>query len=361
LRKNAESTDKNAEFPRQNISILAEHKLLALLVPARLGGAEATAEEFMEVAQCVAEACGSTGMIYVMHCCAVEVMSKHLAGADTILSAVVRGEHFSSLACSERGSGANFYASLAQSKASPNGFKLDGEKCFVTSGGQADSYVVSTRAVGSDDSVNTSLYVLEKSNPGVSFAGKWQGLGLRGNSSVNMILQDCEVPKNALIGDQGQGLAIEMGTLLPRFLLGSASVYNGIASAALKSAIEHTKSRVHAHTGEGLSALPVLRSKIAQMQISVNSSITYTRAAAKAMDCASESTFIDLLSAKQLACTTAVNVAGLAMEITGGIAYSGALSVERHFRDAQAGIVMAPTNAMLLDLVGRAALGMPLM
>jgi isovaleryl-CoA dehydrogenase len=361
LAQHSERTDKNAEFPKETVRLLADQKLLGLLIPSRFGGMGASSVAFASVVQSIAESCASTGMIFVMHCCGVETIAKHHSSADQLMQSVVRGQQISSLACSERGTGANFYASFAESKATSDGYLLSGEKCFVTSGNHADCYVVSARAVGSDSATNTSLYIVEKDAPGLSFSGKWDGLGLRGNSSVNMKLNDCRVPKSALIGSQGQGLDIEMGTILPRFLLGSACVYNGIATAALNAAIDHAKSRTHAHTGETLSALPVLRSKIAQMKIQVDSSVSFAKSAASSLDAGKGSALLELLEAKQLACSMAVNVTGMAMETAGGIAFAGMLPIERHFRDAQAGVVMAPTNAMLLDLVGRAALDMPLM
>ncbi len=361
LAAKADSVDRNAAFPSDSVRLLGDGQLLGLVVPARFGGLEADAETFARIVQSVAEACASTGMIFVMHCCAMETLARHHFDAGDVLQAAAKGDHLSTLACSEQGTGANFYASFAQSTESADGYFLSGDKCFVTSGGHADSYVVSTQAVGSEDAVNTALYWVRKDTPGLLFNGTWSGLGLRGNNSIRMNLDNCKVPKSSLIGTQGQGLEIEMGTILPRFLLGSAAVYNGIARAALKSLIEHAKSRIHAHTGEALSAFPVLRSNIGQMKIEVESSLAFTASAARSMNEGSETALVELLSAKQLACSTAVSATTRAMECAGGIAFAGALPIERHFRDAQAGVVMAPTNAMLLDLVGRAALGMPLM
>lgn len=355
LAANAATTDKTASFPRDNVKLLASRKLLGLFVPEHLGGLGGSAHTFAEMAHAIGEACASTGMIFVMHSVAVQTMVRHYAHAEGVLSAVAQRVHLSTLACSERGTGANFYASFARSSDDGNEYVLNGEKCFVTSGGYADSYLVSTQAVGSESPTNTALYLVPRGSEGLSFTGTWTGLGLRGNSSVQMNLENCRLPKTALVGDQGQGLEIEMGTILPFFLLGTAAVYNGVTAASLKSVIKHASSRTHAHTGEPISAQPMIRSKVAEMKIQLESSCKYLESAVASMD------LVDLLSAKQLACTTAVKVTNMAMEIAGGIAYSGVLPVERHFRDAQAGVVMAPTNAMLLDLVGRAALGLPLM
>lgn len=361
ISQNSAAVDQNYEFPRKSIDALATSGLLGLLVPKRFGGMEADAKTFAETAHKVGAACASSGMIFVMHSCAIETLTKHWSHAEGVLKAAARGEHLSTLACSERGTGANFYASFSSSAQQGDEFILNADKCFVTSGGQADSYVVSTQAVGSEDVVNTSLYVVQKDDKNASFEGEWRGLGLRGNSSVALKLQDCRVGQDRLVGNQGQGLEIEMGTILPRFLLGTSGVYNGIAEAALGATVAHAKGRKLSHTGDALSLLPVLRSKIATMRIAVDASVAFMNVAAEALQRGDAHALVLLLQAKQLACWTSTEVAGLAMECCGGIAFSGALSVDRHFRDAQAGLVMAPSNDMLLDLVGRACLDLPLM
>jgi alkylation response protein AidB-like acyl-CoA dehydrogenase len=174
-------------------------------------------------------------------------------------------------------------------------------------------------------------------------------------------LKGCRLPKERLVGKQGQGLEIEMGTILPRFLLGTSAVYNGIAEAALNATVAHAKGRKLAHTGDALSMLPVLRSKIATMRIALDASVAFMHVAAEAMQRGDSNALVLLLQAKQLACRTSAEVTRMAMECCGGIAFSGALSVDRHFRDAQAGLVMAPSDDILLDLVGRACLELPLM
>jgi alkylation response protein AidB-like acyl-CoA dehydrogenase len=361
LSTTAQATDREMLFPSVNVKLLREKKLLGLLIPKEYGGLEGDAELFVRVIQTVGSACASTGMVFVMHCTAVETIAKHQPANRALLEAAAAGHHLSTLACSERGTGANFYASFSTSTRSQDGYVLNGDKCFVTSGGYADSYVVSTRAVGSGDSINTSIYVAAKDAPGLSFHGQWQGLGLRGNSSIALKLDNCYVPAQNLVGEMGAGLQIEMTTILPRFLLGSAAVYNGVSQAAFDSAVSHIGTRVHVHTGDSLSMLPVVRHKVAQMKVALDSSVALTEKAARLFQSQSPEALVWLLEAKQLACRTAVNVANTAMETCGGIAYSDALTIERHLRDAQAGGVMAPTIDISLDLVGRAALGLPLM
>jgi len=238
---------------------------------------------------------------------------------------------------------------------------LAGEKSFVTSGGHADSYVVATRSIESANVLQTTLYLVPKNSTGLSFEGTWNGLGLRGNSSTNMKLASCTVPDDHVLGKQGQGLELEMSSILPRFLLGTAAVYTGIAVAALEQTVEHLKSRILNQAGKSLSAFPVLRRSLAEMKVSVDASRSLMFSAAAAWDQSGTPDLVSLLGAKYLACETSANVTRQAMQLCGGIAYSGALPVERHMRDGLAGSIMAPSKDMLLDLIGRAAVDMPLL
>jgi isovaleryl-CoA dehydrogenase len=365
IREESASVDKQAAFPEASVRELGNSGLLGLLVPARYGGQESGAKRFSQVALETGAACGSTGMIFVMHCCGVEVISNLMpecSTKDEILRAVADGKHLSTLACSERGTGTHFYASFSKSNQENEYFRLNAEKSFVTSGGYANSYVVSTQATGEDNPLNTSLYLVLKDG-GQTFSGQWQGMGLRGNSSCNMSLKEVMIPQTQLLGKSGDGLALSMSLILPRFLLGTSAVYTGIAEAAFMACVEHVNQRVHAHTSEALSALPTIRRSIAEMKVAVDVCKRYLEYAAGEFDeqPAHPDLLITLFEAKALAAKTAKEVSMIAAQVGGGIAYSGQLPIERYLRDAMAGSVMAPTTDVLLDLIGKAALGQPLL
>lgn len=365
ISEQAPIVDRQSEFPEKSIASLAEQGKLGLIVPRQLGGHDANAREFVDTVVSVSSACGSTGMIFVMHCCGIDVIKQLMQGQakDEILKAAAAGKHLSTLACSERATGINSTASLSKSKLSDKTYHLNAEKVFVTSGGYADSYVVSTQAHDTEDPMVTSLYLVSKGSRGQEFSGVWQGLGLRGNCSCAMTLKDCLVPDTHLLGEAGQGLAHAMSVIMPRFLLGTAAVYTGIAQAAFDACVAHVKSRSYAHNNEALSALPTIRRSIAEMKVALDTCITFLQHAAEVFDNPEkkDELMVVLFEAKQIACKTSRDVSQAAMQLCGGIAYSGALSVERHMRDAMAGSVMAPSSEALLDLIGKAALGLPLM
>ena len=365
LSANAAETDKSASFPSANIQALADAGLLGLLVPRAAGGLEADGSEFVDCLVEIAGACASTGMVFVMHCCGTEVIKRLLTAPrrEEILKQIASGKHLSTLACSERATGIHFYASYSQSQKSDGGYEVSGEKCFVTSARHADSYVISSQAAENGGPVATSLYLVEKGARGQTFEGTWSGVGLKGNSSCVMRLDNCFVSSDSLLGGQGEGVGLSVSVILPRFLLGTAAVYTGIAKAALDATCSHVNSRKHTHTGEALAELPTMRRAVGEMKVSVDSSLAYLRKCAADFEKRqSDPAFlVELMEAKLIACKTAKDVTLAAMQNCGGIAYSSALPIERYMRDALAGSVMAPSHDALLDFIGKAALGQPLM
>jgi alkylation response protein AidB-like acyl-CoA dehydrogenase len=363
IARNADKVDKDAAFPNENITALATSGFLGLIVPKANGGHEASNSDYAAVVEEIGAACASTGMIFVMHCCAIEAIKTHMVSdtASQILSVAAKGQHLSTLALSERGTGVHFYATYGTSQLKDKGYLVNVEKCFATSGGKANSYVVSARAVKSEDPLKSTLYLVFPEDAGVSFNGQWNGLGMRGNCSIDLSVKNAIIPSNRLIGEAAKGLDIELSSVLPRFLLGSSSVYLGIAKAAYEAACLHVKSRAYQHSGQALQALAVVQRSIGEMKSSVDLARTFNRSVAKQWDEEGQPPLIALMEAKLLSCKTASAVTSLAMQLCGGIAYSGALPVERHMRDALAGSVMAPTTDMLLELIGKAALGLPLL
>ena len=362
---NAAKTDSTASFPEASIKALGESGLLGLMVPKAHGGKEATIREFVDTVSEIAASCASTGMIFVMHCCATHVIKNTLDddAAAPILRDIAAGKHLTTLACSERGTGTHFYASHSTSKKEDGKYLLSGEKCFVTSARYADSYVLSTQAAENGGPLATSFYLVEKSDKGYEFQGDWNGLGLRGNESCVLKLNDCAVPADRVLGEEGAGVGFAIATILPLFLIGTAAVYTGIARAAYEASCAHVKDRHHKHTGDALADLQTIRRSIADMKVSVHSTKAFIDSIADIFDESPETPdlLIQLMEAKLLSTKTVKEVTMNAMQVCGGIAYSGALPVERYMRDGLAGSVMAPTSDVLADLIGKSALGQPLM
>jgi alkylation response protein AidB-like acyl-CoA dehydrogenase len=351
----AADVDRDGMFPQATVDALVDAGLLGITLPADVGGLGVGPREFLQVLRGLAGACASSAMVYLMHVCAAKVAQE--AGAS---DAVLRGmatDQLSTLAFSEKGSRSHFWAPVSEIQGSNGEARLAAQKSFVTSAGHADTYIVSTRPAGAD-ALSSSLYVVDADAEGVETTGPWIGLGLRGNASAPMTFTS-PVGKLELLGEEEKGLDLMLGVVLPWFQLGQGAVSLGISEGALKIAVGHVTTAKLEHLGQTLADLPTVRARLGRSQTEVDALAGFLA------DLAGRITLGDatapILSAKAFANETAIRVTSEAMQACGGAAMSPALGVERYFRDARAGSVMAPTTDVLYELTGRAMAGMPLL
>ena len=351
----AAEVDRDGRFPEESVGALRELGMLGLTLPKAVGGLEGTPADFLSVTRELASRCASTAMVYLMHVCAAQVtLAGTASGESTELQAMAGGSNLSTLAFSERGSRSHFWAPISQL----TGSRLSAMKSFVTSAGHADSYVVSTRSADAEAPTDSSLYLVPASAGGIETSGPWHGLGLRGNASAPMTF-DVEVSDAMLLGEAGKGFDLMLGVVLPWFSLGSGAVSLGIAEGAMGAAVTHVTGARLEHLDQTLADLPTVRARIGRAQTEVDTISGFLADVARRM--AEGDPMVPILSAKASANEMAIRVTSEAMQACGGAAMSTALPLERSFRDARAGAVMAPTTDVLYELMGRALAGMPLM
>jgi alkylation response protein AidB-like acyl-CoA dehydrogenase len=357
----ADANDQSGQWPESSIDALRESGVLGLTVPREQGGLGFGPSVFVSVTEEIASACASTAMIFIMHICATEVFKQsQLPDRDKILSEIASGKHLTTLAFSERGSRSHFWAPISQAQEDGDSHILNCEKSWVTGAGQATSYVVSTLSVNKSSPTDSTLYYVANDAPGLSVAGGWNGLGLRANASAPMRLRDCRISPDARLTSDGGGFATMLQIVLPWFQLGSSAVANGIARSALDAAANHMNNARLEHLGETLSSLPTLRARLAKARVSLDAARALTSETANSIENPDDGTMLKVLETKAYACEMALEVTDAAMRICGGAAFSRHLPIERNFRDARAGLVMAPTTDVLYDFIGKALLGMPL-
>jgi alkylation response protein AidB-like acyl-CoA dehydrogenase len=361
LARHADDVDQRGRWPAESLAALAESGLLGLTVSRAVGGAGEGPRTFVAVTRTLAEHCASTAMIYLMHVCASQVIAAAEAFPlrDKVLGDAARGRHLSTLAFSEKGSRSHFWAPMSQAAADGSQHRLRADKSFVTSAGQADSYIVSTRSVAAADPLSSTLYYVPRDAPGLRTLGSWNGLGLRGNASAPMQV-DVAVPASHRLSGEGEGFAVMVNVVLPWFLLGSAAVSVGIARAATEGIKKHLLAARLEHLGQPLGSLANLRARLAQMQIAVDMQQTFLEHAAGRMEMAAPDTLLVLLQTKAAAAEAALQVTDLALRTGGGACFGRGLTVERNFRDSRAASIMAPTTDVLYDFIGKTLLGMPL-
>jgi alkylation response protein AidB-like acyl-CoA dehydrogenase len=363
IAKHAADVDARARFPEESIRALGEAKLHGLCVPAAQGGLGQGPAVFAAVVEEVAQRCATTAMVFVMHVSAAKMIeaSTTLEKKDAILGEIARGQHLTTLALSERGSRSQFWAPVSKLVKSGNGFKTSAFKSWSTSAHNVKTYVSSAQMPGASSPAESTLYLLPRDRAGVRVAGNFDGLGLRGNDSAPVSIEDAEVSTAELITEHGKGGAGMLEVILPWFNVGSAAMANGLCLASVAATQKHLSGTGFEHTGSQLRDLPTLRAKLAEMSMKTELSRALLGHTLAQMAAPSEVTPLYVLHTRLAALKAAVEVTDLAMQCCGGAAFSKHLPLERNFRDARAGWVMAPTVDHLQDFVGRALTGLPLL
>ncbi len=365
LAPHAGQNDKAARFSTEAIESLGASGLLGLMLTAEAGGAGLGPRSFAKVVATLAEADASVAMVYLMHILGTASIAAARPSAEQavkpILHEIAAGRHLTTLAFSEAGSRSHFWAPMSRAHRNGHGVRISAKKSWVTSAGRAQSYVVSSLSPDGTGPTDSTLYLLPAETHGLSVAGPWDGLGLRANASAPITLDDCEVPSSHQLTDDGAGFAAMLNVVLPLFNLGTAAVALGLCRAAVSGTVSHLKNAKFEHLGQSLGeSLPTLRAQLATMQIDTDGLAALIDDLTDHLEKPRETTMLRVLETKAAAGEVAINVTSAAMRVCGGAAFSKHLSIERLFRDAHAGAVMAPTGDVLREFIGKALLGIPL-
>jgi alkylation response protein AidB-like acyl-CoA dehydrogenase len=363
-RTEAKHTDTQAAFPERTVAALRQSGLLGLTAPADVGGLGAGAREFVDVISSLASVCGSTAMVYLMHVSALmSAAAAPPAGRANLVRQLASGDKLGTLAFSETGSRSHFWAPVSQGQTVDGATHVKARKSWVTSAGHADVYLVSTltspELVPEDAPVSIDVYAVDADTAGVEVTGSFRGMGLRGNASAPMTF-DLAAAADDRLGGPGTGFGLLLGTVMPWFNIGNAAVSLGLSQAAVDAAVAHTSGAKLEHLGESLAQLPTIRAQLARMALDVAVTRSYVDTAAASITAPDASTTLHVLGVKAVANDAALRITDVAMRVCGGAAFSEHLSLDRFFRDARAGGVMAPTADVLYDLYGKAITGQPL-
>jgi isovaleryl-CoA dehydrogenase len=360
---NAETEDAEALWPEPAMRALADAGLMGLHVPEDLGGHGQGLAGLVAISEALAQESPSAALCYAMHCVGTAVIAAKATDyqKQAYLEPIARGEHITTLALSEPGTGAHFYIPQTRLTRSGDEFVVEGTKSFVTNGAHADSYVMSTAAEengGTEDAF--SCVLVDGDTPGLDWQAAWHGLGMRSNSSRTVRLEGVPIAARNLLGEEGDQLWYVFEVVAPYFLMAMAGTYTGVARASFEIAREHLGSRRHAHSGELLGSSPVLAHRLGELWTEMEKTRQLVYSAAERADAGDPGALVAVLACKAAAGDAAVRIANEAMTLVGGIGYRENSQLARMLRDARASHVMAPTTDILKTWIGRALLNQPL-
>ena len=339
----AAERDKTKEFPAGNIKKMAELGLMGMGVPAEYNGAGVDTISYSLALQEIGYACASTAVIMSVHN-SVSCGPIYRFGSDYLkenyLKPLAAGEKLGCFAITEPSAGSDPASQKTTAKKDGDSYILNGTKAWITSGKSSDVVVCSAYTDKSKKHRGISAFILDKGLPGFIVGPNEDKMGQKASDSTSLIFEDCRVPAENLLGEEGQGFIIAM-TALDEGRIGIASMSVGIGQACLDAAISYAKEREQ--FGTSLSKFQGLRWMMADMAVQVEAARLLTFNAA-AMKDNKERFTAEASMAKLFASETANKVAYKALQIHGGYGYSKEYPVERYYRDARVTTIYEGTS-----------------
>jgi alkylation response protein AidB-like acyl-CoA dehydrogenase len=363
--KERKDVDTNGTWVKESMEALKTSGLTGLVVPEDCGGLGKGLYALARICEELGRSYSSVGLCFGMHCVGTAVIAAKATSfqKNRYLEQIAQGKHITTLALSEPGTGAHFY--IPQTSLIPSSdstFLINGAKTFVTNGGYADSYVISTMAAAHDASPEQfSCIVLDADTAGIEWGKDWDGLGMRGNSSRPMKLNNVTISDNQILGEKDDQLWYVFNVVAPYFLTAMAGTYLGIADAALNEAKNILSKRVYTHNGSTLAQLSLLQHRLGMLWARVERTRTLIYSAAHKADAGDRDSILSILSAKAEVASCCVDTVNDVMTLAGGVGYANNGLLGLLLRDARAAHVMSPTTDILYTWLGRSLLDQPLL
>ncbi|HEX6658060.1 MAG TPA: acyl-CoA dehydrogenase [Ilumatobacter sp.] len=339
----ATEVDEDARFPKEAHDALVQAGFHATHIPEAYEGAGADSIATVIVIEEIARVCASSSLIPAVN--KLGSMPVILSGSDElkrqVLPPVARGDAMFSYALSEREAGSDAAAMKTRAVRDGDHWVLNGTKCWITNAGISTYYTVMAKTDPSAGARGISAFVVHKDDPGFSIGTKERKLGIKGSPTCEIYLENCTIPLDRIVGEEGSGFATAMRTLdHTRLTIGAQAL--GIAQGAFDAALAYTKDRKQ--FGKSVADFQGVQFMLADMGMRIEAArqLIYV-AAAKAERNEPNLTFISA-AAKCFASDVAMDVTTDAVQLFGGAGYTSDFPVERMMRDAKITQIYEGTN-----------------
>jgi alkylation response protein AidB-like acyl-CoA dehydrogenase len=330
---------------------MGELGLMGMMVPARYGGAEVGAVSYSLALQEIAYACASTAVIMSVNNLSCEPLL--LLGDEeqkgTWLPPLASGDGLGAFALTEPEAGSDPGSLRTQARRTGQGYQITGSKVFITNGAHADTIVLVARTSQEAGKKALSAFLIPRTTPGLEVGPEEEKMGLHASSTVPLVLEDCPVPAEQRIGQEGDGFRIAMAAL-DGGRIGIASQATGIGQACLDEAVRYSKQRKQ--FGRFLSSFQALSWMIADTATELEAARLLTLQAAHQKDFGLPFTR-EASIAKLYASEMANRAAYRALQIHGGYGYTRHYKVERLYRDARVTTLYEGTSEVQRIVISR--------
>jgi butyryl-CoA dehydrogenase len=330
----AAEIDVTERFPMENVEKMAKYHMLGIPFPVELGGAGGNNISYAIAVEELSRVCGSTGVILSAHT-SLGASPIYAFGTpaqkEKYLVPLAKGEKLGAFGLTEPNAGTDAAGQQTTAVLDGDNYILNGSKIFITNGGVADIFIVFAMTDKSKGTRGISAFIVEKSFPGFSIGKVEEKLGIRASSTTELVFENCIVPKENLLGKEGQGFRVAMNTL-DGGRIGIAAQALGIAQGALDEAVAYMKERKQ--FGKPLAAFQGLQWMVADMDVKVQAARLLVYKAADNKDKGLPYS-VEAARAKLYASEVAMEVTTKAVQIFGGYGYTKEYPVERMMRDAK--------------------------
>ena len=334
----AQDIDEKEDFPRETVGKMARCGMMGIPVPEEYGGQGCDTLSYIMCVEELAKVCGTTSVILSAHTslCIDPILTYGTeAQKHKYIPDLAAGRKLGAFALTEPGAGTDVQGQQTKAVLEEDGWVLNGSKCFITNGREADVYVVFavtgvTEKKGKKVK-EISAFIVDKGTPGFSFGTKEKKMGIRGSSTYELIFSGCRIPKENLLGMTGRGFGIAMHTL-DGGRIGIAAQALGLAEGAFEAVVKYVKERKQ--FGRAIGQFQNTQFRLADMAVKIEAAklLVYKAAMAKQTQ---KSYSVEAAMAKLYAAETAMEVTERAVQLHGGYGYIREYDVERMMRDAE--------------------------
>ncbi|RPI54767.1 MAG: acyl-CoA dehydrogenase [Deltaproteobacteria bacterium] len=345
--------DENEEFPWDIMKDMAQADLFGLYIPEEYGGfAKGCFENCLALEQL------AYGCIAVTTTFAASALGGYpilLFGSDEqkarYLPDIAAGRRLVAFGLTEANAGSDAAGIRTTAVEDGDHWVLNGTKQWITSGGEAEIYTIVAMTNKNKGARGATSYIVEKGDPGFSFGKKERKMGLNASSTRELILNECRIPKDRMLGRKGQGFIMAMRTLdLARPGIGAIAV--GLAQAALDEAVKYARQRIQ--FGQPIISFQALQHMLADMATKIEASRALVYSVARTIDEGTNDTAKISAMAKLFATDMAMQVTTDAVQILGGYGYMKSYPVEKMMRDAKILQIYEGTNQIMRNIIGQA-------
>lgn len=348
--------DEAEEFPWENLHKMAELGLLGMPVAEEFGGAGTDTVSYIAAIEEISKACASTGAIMAVHT-STGIMPIYMFGTEEqkqkYVPDLATGKKIGAFALTEAGAGSDAAQVATTAVLDGDEWVLNGSKCFITNGGEAEVYTILASTDKTKGTKGITAFIIEKDTPGFTFGKKEHKLGIRASATRELIFQDCRIPKENMLGKEGEGFKMAM-QVISGARIGISAQAVGIAQAAYEAALEYSKVRVQ--FGKPIAKQQSIAFMLADMAIQIEAARQLVYHAAQMKD-AGQPFDKEAAMAKTFSSDIAVQVALDAIQVLGGYGYTREYPVERLLRDAKITQIYEGTNQIQRVVISRSILG----